>query len=251
MKRRSVSRTELQARLAKSILAGAVFLVFALGTFIYIRFGPQSQRLPVALRQVQKLNERVGEKIVGAGERGAPCKAPPEKGKAPRVNGLIGLEDDVDPESYRMVIDSGSKHIELTIDDVQKLPRTEAATDFKCVEGWTEVFQYAGVRFTDFMKIEGVGLHEDGNPYSFVGMETPDKKYYVSLDTKSMMSPDTVIAWEMNGTELAVENGYPFRLVIPSKYGIKNLKRIGHIFFSDTRPPDYWNRRGYDWFSGL
>lgn len=251
MKRRLVSQSELQARLKKSLLAGAVFVAFALGTFFAIRFGPQSQQLPTALRKVQKLNERVGERILGAGERAGPCKAPPEKGTPPRVNGLIGLDDDVDPETYRMIVESGSKRLELKIDDIQKLPRTEAATDFKCVEGWTEVFQYAGVRFTDFMKIEGVGLHDDGTPYPYVGMETPDKKYFVSLDTKSMMSPDTVIAWEMNGDELAFENGYPFRLIIPSKYGIKNLKRIGRIFFSDTRPPDYWNKRGYDWFSGL
>jgi DMSO/TMAO reductase YedYZ molybdopterin-dependent catalytic subunit len=234
----------------RSVLAGLVFVVFTLGTFLAIRYGPTDQKLPVALRKSQELNEKVSAALTSP-ERGAPCKEAPPKGKQPRVNGLIGLRDDVDPETYRMMIDSGSKHLELTIDDVMELPRTEAVNDFKCVEGWTEVIQYAGVRFSDLMKIKGVGLHEDGTPYPYVGMETPDKKYYVSLDAKSMMSADTVIAWEMNGAELEVENGYPFRLIVPSKYGIKNLKRIGRIFFSDERPPDYWNKRGYDWFSGL
>lgn len=237
-------------RLRKSLVTGALFFVLAVGIFIFIRFGPQKDHLPVALRDVQKLNEKVGRKLV-SNPGHAPFKAAPLKGKAPRVNGLIGLRDDVDSETYRLHVESGTKTLVLKIEDIEALPRTEATTDFKCVEGWTEVFQYAGVRFSDFMKAEGVGLHDDGSPYPYVGMETPDKTYFVSMDIKSMMSPDTVLAFEMNGDELAIENGYPLRLMIPSKYGIKNLKRVGRIFFSDTRPPDYWQKRGYDWFAGL
>ena len=41
------------------------------------------------------------------------------------------------------------------------------------------------------------------------------------------------------------------RLVIPVKYGIKNIKRIGRIEFADKRPVDYWAEQGYDWFAGL
>lgn len=249
MKSHLFTRSRLQRRLLHSVVAGFIFTTFALGTFIYIRFGPLQNRLPVALREVQKLNEKVGRKLFSESGR-APFKAAPI-GKAPRVNGLIGLDDDVDPQTYRIVVESGPRKIAMTVDDVEALPRTEASTDFKCIEGWTEVFQYAGVRFSDFMKAQNIGFHEDGTPYPYVGMETPDGKYYVSLDAQSMMAPDTVLVWEMNGMELAVENGYPLRLMIPSKYGIKSLKRIGRIFFSDTRPPDYWARRGYDWFSGL
>ena len=150
-----------------------------------------------------------------------------------------------------MKVESGSQSLSLTIDDLEALPRSSASTDFKCVEGWTEVFQYAGVRFSDFIKFENVGRHEDGSLYPYVGLETPDGKYFVSLDIESMMHPQTILASEMNGGELAVENGFPVRLLVPNKYGIKSLKRVGRIFFSDTRPPDYWNRRGYDWFSSL
>ena len=33
--------------------------------------------------------------------------------------------------------------------------------------------------------------------------------------------------------------------------GIKNLKRVGTIHFTDERPGDYWAEQGYDWFAGL
>lgn len=60
-----------------------------------------------------------------------------------------------------------------------------------------------------------------------------------------------LLAWEMNGTPLTSERGAPLRLVIPVKYGIKNIKRIGSIRFTAERPTDYWAERGYDWFAGL
>ena len=42
----------------------------------------------------------------------------------------------------------------------------------------------------------------------------------------------------------------PLRLVIPVKYGIKNIKRIGTIRFTGRRPADYWAEQGYDWYAG-
>jgi Oxidoreductase molybdopterin binding domain len=47
------------------------------------------------------------------------------------------------------------------------------------------------------------------------------------------------------------ENGAPLRLRIPTKYGIKNIKRIGTITYTDQRPADYWAEQGYDWYAGL
>jgi len=47
------------------------------------------------------------------------------------------------------------------------------------------------------------------------------------------------------------EHGAPLRLATPVKYGIKNIKRIGTIRFTNTRPADYWAERGYDWYAGL
>jgi DMSO/TMAO reductase YedYZ molybdopterin-dependent catalytic subunit len=85
----------------------------------------------------------------------------------------------------------------------------------------------------------------------YVGMVTPDKAYYVGLDMPSAMHPQTLLAYEMNGKPLPVKHGQPLRLIIPVKYGIKNLKRIGTISFSDERLPDYWAEQGYDYYSGL
>jgi DMSO/TMAO reductase YedYZ molybdopterin-dependent catalytic subunit len=85
----------------------------------------------------------------------------------------------------------------------------------------------------------------------FVGMETHDKNYYVGIDMPSAMHPQTLLAYEVNDKPLPLRNGAPLRLIIPVKYGIKNLKQISAISFSNTRPKDYWAEQGYDYYSGL
>jgi DMSO/TMAO reductase YedYZ molybdopterin-dependent catalytic subunit len=54
----------------------------------------------------------------------------------------------------------------------------------------------------------------------------------------------------MNGELLTMPHGAPLRLVSTVKYGIKQIKRIGRIEFTDERPPDFWAEQGYDWYSG-
>ena len=85
---------------------------------------------------------------------------------------------------------------------------------------------------------------------AYIGMRTPDKKYYVGIDMPSALQPQTILCYEMNGQPLPVNQGYPLRLIIPVKYGIKHLKRIGTMYFSNTKPPDFWAERGYDYYAG-
>ena len=82
------------------------------------------------------------------------------------------------------------------------------------------------------------------------GMQTPDKQYYVGIDMPSALHPQTILCYEMNGKELQQNQGFPLRLIIPVKYGVKHLKRIGTMFFSNEKPADYWAERGYDYYAG-
>ena len=135
-----------------------------------------------------------------------------------------------------------------TIEEIRALPKTEIVYDFKCVEGWDQIQHWGGVRFSDF--IRHFQLEEQAK-MNYVGLETPDGKYYVGLDRESALHPQTILAYEMNEQPIEDKHGAPLRLIIPVKYGIKNLKRIGTITFSDTRPRDYWAEQGYDYYSGL
>jgi DMSO/TMAO reductase YedYZ molybdopterin-dependent catalytic subunit len=166
-----------------------------------------------------------------------------------RVNGDAGLSPDFDPASWKLqLIKKPGDTLFISLDELKTLPKTEIIFDFKCIEGWSQVTHWGGVRFSDFVKKYGL---EEQAKLQFTGMYTPDQGYYVGLDNKSMMHPQTLLCYEMNGAPLPMNQGYPLRLIIPVKYGVKHLKRIGTIFFSNERPPDYWYERGYDYYCGL
>jgi len=170
--------------------------------------------------------------------------------KKVRVNSNIGInDDDFKPEDWVMTVNkSGGQPLQLTLQDLKALPKTEIIYDFKCVEGWDQIQHWGGVKFSDFIKHYNL---EDQAKLNYVGFATPDEEYYVGIDMPSAMHPQTLLAYEVNEKPLPVEHGLPVRLIIPVKYGIKNLKRIGTISFSNQRPPDYWAEQGYDYYSGL
>ncbi|QHS54913.1 molybdopterin-dependent oxidoreductase [Mucilaginibacter sp. 14171R-50] len=169
--------------------------------------------------------------------------------KVVRHNSDIGSAGQPDLQNWKLVVKKQSGEIlHITLDDLKSLPKTEIVFDFKCVEGWDQISYWGGVKFTDFIKHFNL---EDQTQLAYVGLATPDKKYYVGLDMPSAMHPQTLLAYEVNARPLPPKHGQPLRLIIPVKYGIKNLKRIGSISFSNQRPPDYWAEQGYDYYSGL
>lgn len=166
-----------------------------------------------------------------------------------RMNSTIGMKGKFEVADWKLMVKKHTGEIlTITIDQIKAIPKTEIVFDFKCVEGWDQIQYWGGVKMIDF--IEHFGLTAE-TKVAYVGMMTPDKAYQVGLDMPSALHPQTILAYEMNGKPVPINHGAPLRLIIPVKYGIKNLKRIGSITFSDTRPPDYWARSGYDYYSGL
>jgi Oxidoreductase molybdopterin binding domain len=138
----------------------------------------------------------------------------------------------------------------LTMDDVRALPRHELVTQFKCIEGWSEIVHWAGVRMADFVDAYPPQLI-DGKEPRYVYMETPDGDYYTGYDLDACRHPQTLLVTEMMGAPLTQFHGAPLRLHMPIKYGYKQIKRIGLIAYTNEKPDDYWTKLGYDWYAGL
>lgn len=231
-----------------SFIALLIFFAAAIVAFVAIKNGKKISGAPELLRSSFEFNSRLGQKLYGRSRLSVEKTVP--AGKKPRVNGLLGLKSAI-PEDYQILIRNGDSESLLPLSAVELLPKRTHATEFRCIEGWADDISYSGANFSEFMDFHHLGRREDGEYYRFVGLETPDGAYYVSIDMESMLHPQTILATEMNGAPLDSPNGAPLRLVIPIKYGIKSLKRIGKIVFTDERPKDYWAERGYDWYSGL
>lgn len=235
---------------AGSLVVLALFFIIVIIGVQFIKSGEKIERSPKILRKTLVLNERVWSNLFSFKNVSLVRPSPP-KGKLPRINGRIGLETAPDLKTYKIIIQSPEKTITLPFSSVYATPKIGYSTEFRCIEGWSEDMQFAGARFSDFIAFYKLGKKADGSYYQYVGLETPDRKYYVSIDMESMLHSQTLLSYEMNHEELRVLNGAPLRLAIPIKYGYKSLKRVGKIIFSDTRLPDYWVEYGYDWYAGL
>ena len=238
-----------QRSFAIAILSGAIAVT---GTIMVFN-AELDNGIPWPFRKVLQFNERIWQTLYSNKNIGENPPAPPS-GEEPRVNGNVGLKGEIATEKWKLIVSpsdnlNDAHNVQLSLDALRKMPQTSATSVFKCVEGWSEPIAYKGVRFSDFL--EQIHIAEVAKTFAYVGLETPDGEYYVSLDMASMLHPKTTLALEMNGEPLSHENGAPLRLIVPTKYGIKNLKRIGRIFFSNERPRDYWAERGYDWYAGL
>jgi DMSO/TMAO reductase YedYZ molybdopterin-dependent catalytic subunit len=130
----------------------------------------------------------------------------------------------------------------------------EQITRLVCVEGWSAIAWWAGLRFDDLLRAyppmsrakwvrveSSVNLDISGNP----------DPYFMSLDLATARHPQTLLATHFNGQPLTVDHGAPLRLLLPVKLGLKNVKAITTITYVAEEPRDYWAERGYSRYDGI
>ena len=148
-------------------------------------------------------------------------------------------------------LDPGTAGLLLTIVDIAMLPKQELVTQFKCIEGWSEIVHWGGVPLRDFIAAYPPAKNAGGELPKYVYMETPNGDYYCGFELRECEHPQSLLVTEMAGRPLTEAHGAPLRLHMPIKYGYKQIKRIGLIAYTDTKPDDYWTKLGYDWYAGL
>lgn len=262
---------EMSRKTRRSFIVGGIAALAAVGGWKWLRTRPEEGGTPWPLRRGLEFNERLARAYFRPSREVQTF--PREEGRMPRPNGDIGLGGDFDPATWKLKVtglhdlppasDSAAgaeeSAVYLTLDDIKRLPRVELMTQLKCIEGWADLGFWAGARLIDFMEKYrpatrgGSPPDARGRPEDlvrYVSLSTPDDGYYVGLDMASALHPQTLLVYEMGGKPLTPEHGAPLRLYIPVKYGIKSLKRVGTIRFTDERPADYWAEQGYDWYAG-
>src|SRR6266851_3694668 len=134
----------------------------------------------------------------------------------------------------------------LTLAQIQKLPRTEMRVQHHCVEGWSAVASWHGVRLSEVAKLAGMDRR-----VKYVEFRSFDSGYWSSWDVGSALHPQTLLAYGFNGGGLYAEHGAPLRVYSAVKLGYKNVKYLTEINFLPGRTGGYWEDQGYDWFAGV
>jgi DMSO/TMAO reductase YedYZ molybdopterin-dependent catalytic subunit len=152
---------------------------------------------------------------------------------------------EVDGAEFRLEVTGlvADKHA-WTLAELNALPQTDQITRHICVEGWSAIGRWGGVRFSDFLRRVGADLSA-----KYVGFKCADD-YYTSIDMPTALHAQTQLTLTYDGRTLPGKYGYPMKLRMPTKLGYKNPKHIQAIFVTNTYPGGYWEDQGYNWFGG-
>ena len=176
MKEENVSQRKI---LIKTIVSFGIFILFFGGVYFLwnsLKTQPTDNGAPKALRKTLDLNESLALKTFNS-NRKTPTFTKEDAAKNVRVNGSIGMKNAKDTANYAMkIVRSNGDTLQVTLADLKKLPKTEVIFDFKCIEGWSQVSHWGGVKFSDLVKFYHL---ENESKLNYVALSTPDEKYYV------------------------------------------------------------------------
>jgi DMSO/TMAO reductase YedYZ molybdopterin-dependent catalytic subunit len=153
--------------------------------------------------------------------------------------------EEVDANSYKLDLAGLIREKKpWSLPELHALPQISQITRHICVEGWSAIGKWGGVRLSTFL--ERIGADTSAR---YVGFKCVDD-YYSSIDMATALHPQTLLALRFADQVLPPKYGFPMKLRIPTKLGFKNPKHIMAMFVTNTYPGGYWEDKGYNWFSG-
>lgn len=163
--------------------------------------------------------------------------------------------------AYRLEIDGlVERPLNLSLVELRTRPNQTQITKHDCVEGWTAIGEWTGVRLETLL--DEAGLKPEARYIVFhcfdALTQTEDgDRYYESIDLVDARHPQTILAWAMNGETLPVPHGAPLRLRVERQLGYKHAKYIKRIEVVESFAHigggrgGYWEDRGYEWYAGI
>lgn len=135
------------------------------------------------------------------------------------------INDSATDPGWRLEI-AGPNALSLSLADLQAMPQHSSMLPISCVEGWSANAHWRGVRMRDLLDLAGaphdaevrlVSLQQEGN--------------YRTSHVRSNVarSPRTLIALELNGEPLALDHGFPARLISPNRPGVLQTKWLSRM----------------------
>ena len=169
-------------------------------------------------------------------------------------------QPDIAGEDYRLritgMIDSP---MELSLADIMARPKVELDAGFECGGNRAGIYhglignaRWGGISLSDLLT--DAGLQGGGIEIVFYGADTGmetiremevEQAFGRSLHFTDAMSPEVMLAYEMNGEPLPLYHGAPLRLIVPGWYGVSNVKWLDHIHVQDRRYMGRFMARDY------
>lgn len=155
---------------------------------------------------------------------------------------------DIDPATHETAIThEGVELARITPAFLQSLSLRTKEHTLMCI-GSTPRIQnisnavWGGLPLTEVLDALGVTVPSSAVGLKIVGADA----YDAGLPIEDLIEGPIWLVWEMNGEALPMEHGAPARLLVPGKFGVKNLKWLDEIAFVDEPHVSWWTTRGWD-----
>ncbi|GAA1927862.1 molybdopterin-dependent oxidoreductase [Nocardioides lentus] len=164
------------------------------------------------LRQVSVLGVRTGD-----GPQGVPIN---------RTARAAGVAADATGPSYRLLLVNGGTERELTRDDLLAMTQRTEALPIACVEGWSATGTWTGVRMRDLLDLVDAPAGADVGVYS---LQTQGAFATTRLPGNFADDPLTLLALGLDGEALALDHGFPCRVIAPNRPGVLQTKWVTRL----------------------
>lgn len=147
-----------------------------------------------------------------------------------------------------------NKPTTFDIDDLLKrYPLERRIYRFRCVEAWSMVIPWVGFPLAALLK--DVDPRGNAKYVEFATLHDPKRMpnqkrdilkwpYIEGLRMDEAMHPLTLLAVGLYDEVMPPQNGAPIRLVVPWKYGFKNIKSVVRIRLVEQQPQSTWQQAG-------
>lgn len=136
--------------------------------------------------------------------------------------------------------------LSLSLDDIKRMPKQEQITKHICIQGWSAIGEWGGVRMQEILdraKPKAGAKYVVFHAYDVYPEN--GKTYYEALRLSDMKDKMSILAYEMNWKPLNIEHGAPLRLRCERHLGYKMVKYIRSIEFVDSYKGIGDGRGGY------
>jgi len=173
----------------------------------------------------------VGQTL-GGRARGAALLLPRGRGRGDFPVNKTAVAAGIAPESvgasWVLTLRGGPTEVVLDRPTLTGMAQTSARLPIACVEGWSTVQAWSGVRLAELARIAGVPAPRSARVTS---LQRGGAFGAATLQANQIRDPDALLALRVNGADLSLDHGYPARIIVPDLPGVHNTKWVASIEF--------------------
>ena len=156
-----------------------------------------------------------------------------------------------------------SKPLELSLADLQAMPKAEIMNGYECsgnsgraMQGLSSNGRFTGVRLRDVLKRAGLG--DKAREVVFFGADRGNEEvvfrqqtfkiqqqFARSITLENAQKPEPMLVYALNGQPLTRDSGFPVRMMMPGWYGVANVKWLSEIHLQEGRFLGNYQARWY------